>query len=426
MARPSPVPPSSERARPSASPPPPDSGRRGPRRKRGCIGGVFHFVWRFFWGLIRVTVATSLFFALLTAASYYLIGYYIRGEEEAAPDVRGMPMLEAMAHPQVQSLKLALRLERLEPSEDAPEGDILYQDPKPGARIKARTPLRVVVSSGSRHVRVPESLVSISRREAGIQLRRMNLGVGRVAYVNVPGVANDIVLATDPPPGSGAPPGSKINLLVASDAPNPSSSVPDLKGLTLDLAQQEAERHGLKLEETREVVQEKGEPGTILQQHPPPGEFITQGTRLRVDVLITPTPSPSPTPSPTPTPVPESGGETQGEDGTTTATTETSPEPSEPTEEAADPATSDSATNEGASAGEAGAETAEPTRAPEPKPTRTPAPKPTQAPAVSLDMIDDPGAGEEPSRVEEPDAESESSDAPAEGTTAGDSESYPE
>lgn len=370
------------RSQPVLSPvgygPPPSQGAppRG-RRRRGCIASAILYVFGAIWGFIRLILATLLFFAILTLASYYVVQSYIAGKEEPAPNLTGLTVVQAMNHPDVVRLNLSLKLERMEPSNQVKEGEIVRQEPSAGVSIKARTPVRVVVSSGSKLRPLPDSLVSVSRREAGIQLRRLKLGVGRVAYVNVPGRDNDTVLAIDPPPGVGVPEGAKIGLLVASDAPNPSTTVPNLLGLTVDLARQEAERHGLTLEEINERTLEGPEPGTIVAQFPKRGEFITPNTRLSVDVAATPTPIP--TPSPTPPPA-----------------------------AAGDAATTTSGTSE--TAVEAEPETAEPGDGGETAGTGTPA----------IRMEDLEGLAETPAEESEPgDAPSESAPAPEEPETAG-------
>jgi len=181
--------------------------RRGPLK---AIGG-------FFGALTRLVLATSLFFGALAAGSYFLVGYLIRGEEIETPDLMGRPVADAL-----QILKrhgLSLELEREEPSDLLAAGEILSQQPPPGKRIKRRATVRVVLSSGMRLVSLPEELIGLPRLQAGIRLRELGLEVGKVAYLPSVGRGHEIVLALDPPAGTGVPPGSPVNLLVSTEGP---------------------------------------------------------------------------------------------------------------------------------------------------------------------------------------------------------------
>lgn len=162
-----------------------------------------------------LALTTSLFFGLLVVASYFVIGYFIRGEEIGAPDLVARSVSEALVI--AKRLNLSLELEREEPSETLEAGEVLSQRPRPGARIKSRTPIRVVVSSGRRQITLPRDMIGRSRLEAGIELRNLGLEVGNVSFLPALGSEADAVLALDPPAGSGVPPGTGVHLLVAAD-----------------------------------------------------------------------------------------------------------------------------------------------------------------------------------------------------------------
>ncbi len=259
--------------------------RRAEDQKKGFIAGFLGFLS----GLFRLILATTLFFAVLVVASYYVIGYFIKGQEIPAPDVKARSVTEALDI--MKKWNLTLSMEREEPSDAVAQGEIIRQDPQPGAMIKSRSPIRVIVSSGPKHLPLPAELTAINRRETGIRLREMGLRVGNVAYVTVPGQANETVLALDPPVGTGVPPGSAVNLLVASDLPNRQTSVPDLYGLTLELAKAELQKCGLSLVEVKEEAANGVEPGTIHWQKPEAGTPITPGVEVHVGIAPT---NPSP------------------------------------------------------------------------------------------------------------------------------------
>lgn len=243
-------------------------------------GGFLGAIWRFFWGTMRFLITTLLFFTLLIVASYNIIGYMIRGEEIVAPDIKGKTVTEALEY--IKKWNLSVVLDHSEPSETSQEGEIIRQDPTAGERIKTRTPIRVVISSGQSSVTLPADMVNISTREAGLRLRELDLKAGNVAYVPASGKADGTVLATDPPPGSSVPPRSGINMLVASESPGNQVIIPDMVGLTLEQAKGELARLGLNLAGSREMFTENGRGGLVHTQVPTAGIPVSMGTGVEV------------------------------------------------------------------------------------------------------------------------------------------------
>lgn len=245
-------------------------------------GGFLGAIWRFFWGTMRFLITTLLFFTLLVVASYNIIGFLIRGEEIVAPDIKGKTITEALEH--IKQWNLSVILDHSEPSANSQEGEIIRQDPTAGEVIKTRTPIRVVISSGQSSVTLPADMVNISTREAGLRLRELDLKAGNVAYVPASGKADGTVLATDPPPGTGVPPRSPINMLVASESPGNQVIIPDMVGLTLEQAKAELARLGLNLAGSREMFTDNARGGLVHSQVPTAGIPVSMGTGVEVIV----------------------------------------------------------------------------------------------------------------------------------------------
>ena len=233
------------------------------------------------WGMTRFLILTMIFFALLVGASYWVVSRAIRGHELNAPNITGRSIAEAMAT--LQNDRISLLLDRHEPHDWIPEGDIIRQFPQPGARIKSGTPIRVVVSKGAPRVTVPD-LRGQSRIAAGIRLRNLGLDVGAVAEVPRSGQAGGTVMATDPPGGSGVIDGSRINLLISSGRPTAAAqrTMPDLYGLTPAEAREVLAQSGLIIAEERKSPAEGVLAGRIHTQSPPAGQSVSSGTPISV------------------------------------------------------------------------------------------------------------------------------------------------
>lgn len=236
----------------------------------------------FFTGFAALIIGTGVFFGLLAVSSYYTLGYFIRGEEVVAPDVTGRSVTDALEL--LKARNLLIELDRSEPSEALESGIILRQRPKAGSRVKTHTPVRVVVSTGPSQLVLPYSLVGVSQAEAGIELRRLGVGVGNVSYLNLPGKDPDTVLALDPPAGTGLMPGSTVNLLVAAGAVAPALQMPDLHGLTEEKGRSMASQLGLAVTISRTGADPSARPGTIQEQSIPAGTPVTRGQSVSLVV----------------------------------------------------------------------------------------------------------------------------------------------
>lgn len=234
----------------------------------------------FFFGIAQWLAAMSILFVLLVAASYWSVGYFIRGEEIPAPDVTARTVSEALLL--LEEHRLTLQLDHAESSESIPEGSILGQRPRVGTKVKRRSPISVVVSSGPRMIEVPNRLVGLGRIQAGIELRKLGLAVGNVAALPTQARGHDVVLALDPPSPTRLSPGTKVNLLVSLEAVGEKLLMPDLYGLHPAEVTEELAHYDLILGDTILQSNEIVRPGTIFRQEPAAGEQISRGDTVRI------------------------------------------------------------------------------------------------------------------------------------------------
>ncbi len=239
----------------------------------------------FFTGFFALIVTTVVFFILLSVSSYYTVGYFIRGEEVIAPDVTGRTVTEALET--LKERNLMLDLERSEPSDALDAGMILRQRPRAASRVKTRTQVRVVVSSGPRMTTLPGELLGLSQAEAGIELRRLGLNVGNVSYLEAEGKEPDSVLAFDPPVGTGLLPGMTVNLLVSSGTAGAPRPMPNLYGLTSQEATAQAERYGLDVTISNTGRDASAAPGTVESQSVPAGTSVRPDQRVNLVIRST-------------------------------------------------------------------------------------------------------------------------------------------
>jgi beta-lactam-binding protein with PASTA domain/predicted Ser/Thr protein kinase len=228
----------------------------------------------------------------------------------------------------------------------SPEGDVIYQSPLGGTRVKSGTTVDLTVSSGPGSTSVP-AVVQLSRTQAVAQLHLARLKVSRiltepstsipkgeatrtdpdagtdlqagqgvvlyistgVAPVSIPGVTGDTVqtarsalsaftvtvtqkasstvtpgtvISQTPDGGVTALPGATVTLVVAEK--EPTVAVTEVVGETLPEATAALTSLGLKVTHTLKLTTVAGEGGEVLSQNPAPNAKVTEGSTVTLVV----------------------------------------------------------------------------------------------------------------------------------------------
>jgi len=250
------------------------------RGKRGLLGLLFSIIRA---GFI-LAATTLLVFGLVGLASYWVVKSYVGGKEVEVPNVCGLTLEDALG--KLKPRLLYLELDHREYSDTVPRGGIIGQSPSPGMKVKARTPVKVVLSDGAAKVRVP-SVVGMSEVNAGVALRAVpaaDLDVGERAYAYSRDVEKGDVIAQDPPPGTPVLRGSRVNLLVSLGPPPVYYEMPDLREKTIQEARIALGAIRLQIAEVLEKNAPGVERGIIVGQVPPPGRPVKRGDRIVVTI----------------------------------------------------------------------------------------------------------------------------------------------
>ena len=153
--------------------------------------------------------------AIALLSAFLTMRLAIHGREVEVPNVVGLTVAEANSL--ASSLGLNLNLENHFYSTVTPAGRILSQYPAPGLKVRREWVMRVTESSGPQKVSVP-NVVGQTEREASVQIRRLSLDLGTVAYIPAPGPTG-MVLAQTPTPAAAGVDGPRISLLVSEPMP---------------------------------------------------------------------------------------------------------------------------------------------------------------------------------------------------------------
>lgn len=206
--------------------------------------------------LVAVLVASVVFWALA-----------LRPEGGVFPASRTVPPLSGMTFERAEQDLAALDLiaERMPVSSaEVAEGIVIRSEPDAGVSVEADATIRVYVSTGIEVVTVPP-LVGLGDAAARQEIAAARLELGSITRRNDPTLAAGIVIEASEEAGSEVPPGTPINLVVATGE----VTLYDLSGWRLDAATAEVERLGLVANPVESDACEATDPPIVVSMSAP-------------------------------------------------------------------------------------------------------------------------------------------------------------
>lgn len=201
------------------------------------------------------------------------VGLVVAVEPTTVPRVTGLPLADAEAR--LAAARLRTGEVRREITGARPPGEVLRQQPPPAQEVAVGSGVDLWVEAPS--VVVP-SVRDVDARRAAAVLRQAGLQArGETRLVE--GVADGIVLAQRPEPGTPVKPGTVVELIIAERGVR----VPDLIGSSQRTLKVSLERRGLAIGQASSRP-ERRPPGTVVDQRPAPGTLVRAGTP--VDIVV--------------------------------------------------------------------------------------------------------------------------------------------
>ena len=201
-------------------------------------------------------------------------------KEVLVPNIEGLSLqksIEVLGDKKLYILKVGEKYD-----ESIPSGYVISQRPEPGTRVRSGKVVKVILSTGSQQIYMPD-ITGKSLREARIILYQDSLQIGEVTRVPS-GEQEDVILGQEPLPDKIITPGQMVNLVVSEAAAASGAQVmPNFLGEDVIRAQNRLKELGMQRAEVEYVVSETQYEGTILKQEPLPYESIT----INENVLFT-------------------------------------------------------------------------------------------------------------------------------------------
>lgn len=235
----------------------------------------------------RGCLSTFLFgcavFVLFGVSSYLSFTYFIRGRSVSTPNLVGKSVNDAKAICADLGLDLAVDPTNRRNSDKVPAGNVVWQNKDPGTTnlLKRGAAIRVELSAGPLVLRVPE-LGAQTPRTALLRLGQQNLKLGNLAYVD--GLAQQGIVAEEPPEGTVVAAQTAVSLLVGAPSPAPAYVMPDLIDHPLDHVRAALLAKGLNVSTVKYEAYPGIADGIIIRQFPLHGSPVSARDAITVVV----------------------------------------------------------------------------------------------------------------------------------------------
>jgi len=233
--------------------------------------------------LIRGIKITALAAAALVVAgfsAYVTITFIIKNKNTVVvPDLTNKDVVYTLEL--LTDLGLNVKVKGSEYSEVTAKHHVIFQEPEPGAEIKAGRDVRIIISKGAERILMP-NLRGLSLRQARIILGENDLYPGNITYTHNNRMETDAVITHYPLAGRYIRRGAPCDILVCAGPRPELFKMPNLTGETLDNAAAWIEDAQLTTEHITAVFEKNSSPETILGQKPPAGYPVTDGTGVHL------------------------------------------------------------------------------------------------------------------------------------------------
>ena len=212
-----------------------------------------------------------------------IIPHQVRTPEVAVPNLIGQSYEQAVLL--ITSSGLAVDpVQEKKPSPDFPIGQVIEQEPLANFKIKLNKPVRLILSSGSEQVVIPDVTGKLLT-DAEMLLADVGLRRGRVAAVytdRYPDVHT--VIAQTPQATTLHPYDGEVHLLLSLGIRPRLLRMPDLKLVPIDKARPLLESYGLQIGELVYKPHPEIDQGVIINHRPNVGELLRVGQAINFDV----------------------------------------------------------------------------------------------------------------------------------------------
>ena len=231
----------------------------------------------YFWGGLAVLtlVLTGI---LLLFNAWIMPGLTRHSVAVNVPDVRQQPFEEAARILRAYDLHPETEVQRFNPN--LPRDVVVDQNPVPNTSVKPGRHIYLTLNSGTAPtVQVP-SVNGLSLREAKNRIISVGLQVEKTLPDSIPAPHPNTVTRQDPRPSTVVPQGSSVSLWYSTGLGEAYVNIPNVTGLTIDVAKRLLLEQKLRGEVIGEV--EDAATQQVMRQSQPAGTRVREGFEVRL------------------------------------------------------------------------------------------------------------------------------------------------
>ena len=238
--------------------------------------------------LFRFGIYAVIFLVALVCSLYLTSKWIVQSEEEVlVPDLVGHDTVYALDL--LTSLGLNIKVGGFMWSESVPKNFIASQKPDSGTWLKQDRDVKVIISRGSKRVRVPK-LVGTKLREAKLVLAQNGLQLGGICRIPASQYPRGTIIAQKPEFLQEIERGQAVDFLVSNGSKSVAVAMPELRQRSVGQALKILDGLGLLPSEVKEVHQPEQPLNTVVGQRPLAGYRVDGDSSIVLTINRLPQP----------------------------------------------------------------------------------------------------------------------------------------
>jgi beta-lactam-binding protein with PASTA domain len=238
--------------------------------------------------LLRFGIYAVIFLVALVCSLYLTSKWIVQSEEEVlVPDLVGHDTVYALDL--LTSLGLNIKVGGFMWSESVPKNFIASQKPNSGTWLKQDRDVKVIISRGSKRVRVPK-LVGTKLREAKLVLAQNGLQLGGICRIPASQYPRGTIIAQKPEFLQEIERGQSVDFLISNGSKSVAVAMPELRQRSVGQALKILEGLGLLPSEVKEVHQPEQPLNTVVGQRPLAGYRVDSDSSIVLTINRLPQP----------------------------------------------------------------------------------------------------------------------------------------
>ena len=238
--------------------------------------------------LLKFGLYAVIFLLALVCSLYLTSKWIVQSEEEVlVPDLVGHDTVYALDL--LTALGLNIKVGGFMWSESVPKNFIASQKPDSGTWLKQDRDVKVIISRGSKRVRVPK-LVGMKLREAKLVLVQNGLQLGGICRIRESQFPRGTIIAQKPEFLQEIERGQSVDFLISNGSKAVAVAMPELRQRSVGQALKILEGLGLLPSEVKEVHQPEQPLNAVVDQRPLAGYRVDGNSSIVLTINRLPQP----------------------------------------------------------------------------------------------------------------------------------------